>query len=248
MNSIIKPKILLSVKDIHEISKVINYADIIDLKNPNDGPIGSWTIKNIKEVVRKYNNNIILSATLGNLKDLSKVKKKLSVFDSLGLNFIKIGCFCKSIKDLNKFLKFFKNTKTSATIVLVFFAENYEIINNLNNYFETFKSYNIKNIMIDTKNKSSRGLFENLTLNKLQKILLKSHKFDISIGLAGKLQLCNLINLLFLNPNVIGFRGAICKTKDRNSDICFQKVKNLSQSINFEISKAQETAGACIEA
>ena len=54
--------------------------------------------------------------------------------------------------------------------------------------------------------------------------------------------------LLFLNPNVIGFRGAICKTKDRNSDICFQKVKNLSQSINFEISKAQETAGACIEA
>ena len=54
MNSIIKPKILLSVKDIHEISKVINYADIIDLKNPNDGPIGSWTIKNIKEVVREY--------------------------------------------------------------------------------------------------------------------------------------------------------------------------------------------------
>ena len=247
MNSIIKPKILLSVKDIHEISKVINYADIIDLKNPNDGPIGSWTIKNIKEVVREY-NNIILSATLGNLKDLSEVKKKLSVFDSLGLNFIKIGCFCKSIKDLNKFLKFFKNTKTSATIVLVFFAENSEIINNLNNYFETFKSYNIKNIMIDTKNKSSRGLFENLTLNKLQKILLKSHKFDISIGLAGKLQLCNLINLLFLNPNVIGFRGAICKTKDRNSDICFHKVKNLFQSINFEISKAQETAGACIEA
>ena len=101
MNSIIKPKILLSVKDIHEIGKVINYADIIDLKNPNDGPIGSWTIKNIKEVVREY-NNIILSATLGNLKDLSEGKKKLSVFDSLGLNFIKIGCFCKSIK-LNKF-------------------------------------------------------------------------------------------------------------------------------------------------
>ena len=74
MNSIIKPKILLSVKDIHEISKVINYADIIDLKNPNDGPIGSWTIENIKEVVRAY-NNIILSATLGNLKDLSEVKK-----------------------------------------------------------------------------------------------------------------------------------------------------------------------------
>ena len=106
MNSIIKPKILLSVKDIHEIGKVINYADIIDLKNPNDGPIGSWTIKNIKEVIREY-NDIILSATLGNLQDLSEVKKKLSVFDSLGLNFIKIGCFCKSIKDLNKFLKFY---------------------------------------------------------------------------------------------------------------------------------------------
>jgi len=247
MNSIIKPKILLSVKDIHEIGKVINYADIIDLKNPNDGPIGSWTIKNIKEVVKEY-NDIILSATLGNLKHLSEVKKKLSVFDSLGLNYIKIGCFCKSIKDLNKFLKFFKNTKTSAAIVLVFFAENYEIINNLNYYFETFRIYNINHIMIDTKNKSSRGLFGNLTLNKLQKILLTSHKYGISFGLAGRLQLCNLINLLFLKPNIIGFRGAICKTKDRNSDICFKKVKNLSQSINFEISKAQETAGACIEA
>lgn len=247
MNSIVKPKILLSVKDIYEIDKVINYADIIDLKNPNDGPIGSWDTENIREVIRAY-KNINFSATLGNLKDLSEVKKKLPVFDSLGLHYIKIGCFCKSIKDLDKFLKFFKDTKTSASIVLVFFAENQKIINSLDKYFETFINYNIKDIMIDTKNKSSKGLLENLTLNKLQKILSRSHKSEISIGLAGKLQLSNLINLLFLNPNIVGFRGAICKTEDRNSDICLKKVKNLFQSINFEISKAQEVAGACIEA
>ena len=101
---------------------------------------------------------------------------------------------------------------------------------------------------IVTKNKSSKGLFENLTLKKLQKILSRCHKSEISIGLAGKLQLGNLINLLFLNPNILGFRGAICKTEDRNSDICLKKVKNLFQSINFEINKAQEVAGACIEA
>lgn len=247
MNSIIRPRILLSVKDINEIDKVINYADIIDLKNPNDGPIGSWTLENIKEVINVY-KNISLSATLGNLKDLSEVKKKLPIFDSLGLNYIKVGCFCKSIKDLDEFLKFFKNIKTSANIVLVFFAENQEIMKNLNKYFQTLSNSNIKNIMIDTKNKSSKSLFGNLTFNKLQRILLRSHKFDISIGLAGKLQLNNLVELLYLNPSIVGFRGAICKSEDRNSDICLTKVKNLYQSINFEISKAQEIAGACIEA
>ena len=112
MNELIRPKILLSVKNIDEINKIINFADIIDLKNPNDGPIGSWNKNEIKEVIDLYQKTLSISATLGNLKSMAEVKNKVSIFDSLGLKYIKIGYFYDSIENLEKILESLKKKRS----------------------------------------------------------------------------------------------------------------------------------------
>lgn len=248
MNKLMRPKILLSVKKIDEIYKIINYADIIDLKNPNDGPIGSWNKNEIKEVIDLYQKTFSISATLGNLKTMAEVNNKVSIFDSLGLKYIKIGYFYDSIENLGKILEFLKKKDLSTNIVIVFFAEKQKVIEKLSDHLEIFHKYKFNHIMIDTFDKSSGNLFDKINLETLKKILFESDRLKINLGLAGKLKAKNFKQLFSLQPNIIGFRGAVCKTKDRNSKICIKKVKILFQQLNFEIKQAQATAGACIDA
>ena len=66
--------ILISFKSIDEVSEeCLKYVDILDLKDPDKGAIGSWEINNLKKIICKFGNKIKISATLG---DEEKVYKK----------------------------------------------------------------------------------------------------------------------------------------------------------------------------
>ena len=51
--------ILISFRSIDEVSEeCLKYVDILDLKNPDKGAIGSWEINNLKKIVCKFGNKI----------------------------------------------------------------------------------------------------------------------------------------------------------------------------------------------
>ena len=44
--------ILISFRSIDEVSEeCLKYVDILDLKDPDKGAIGSWEIKNLKKII-----------------------------------------------------------------------------------------------------------------------------------------------------------------------------------------------------
>ena len=112
--------ILISFKSINEISEeCLSYVDILDLKNPDKGAIGSWEIKNLQEVVSKFSSKIKISATLGDEKEIYKILEKLELFDLLKLDYIKFGVFVENEKGLNRLLKSVSNLRCKTELVPV---------------------------------------------------------------------------------------------------------------------------------
>ena len=182
MKNNFKPEILVSIKEIDELNSVVNFSNIIDLKNPKDGAIGSWDLKKIHEIVKIYRGKLNLSATLGNIKSFQKLKKKLLIFDSIGLDYLKIGCFFDSIEEFSNFLKFLSNFNFKTKIVLVLFAENINLVSDLTRKMKILLDFNFKNLMLDTMDKSSNGLFMKLNTNFLKRFVSESKKINLKIG------------------------------------------------------------------
>ena len=159
-NDLDKAKLLISVKNEHEVNLVKDYADIIDLKNSEDGPLGSLNINDIEKIIKKFGDKFIYSATLGNMMEKSELKNKILCFDSLGLNYIKVGFFLNSQSKFNKFLECISQIKLKTKIVLVVFAENTDLIVEIKKNLNVLKEYRIQNLLIDTINKASSGLTE----------------------------------------------------------------------------------------
>lgn len=248
MKNNFKPEILVSIKEIDELNSVVNFSNIIDLKNPKDGAIGSWDLKKIHEIVKIYRGKLNLSATLGNIKSFQKLKKKLLIFDSIGLDYLKIGCFFDSIDEFSNFLKFLSNFNFKTKIVLVLFAENINLVSDLTRKMKILLDFNFKNLMLDTMDKSSNGLFMKLNTNFLKRFVSESKKINLRIGLAGKLEKHNIKQIAFIKPDIVGLRGALCEKSNRNSKICKIRAFKFFQLFDSEMIKAQAVAGACMEA
>ena len=238
-----KLNILLSVKNIIEIQNIINYADIVDLKNPKIGALGAWKKTDIILALRKFKTKKIISATLGNIKNLKILEKKFAEYDELGLDYIKIGCFFNSINELKDLISMIKKKNKQTKIVLVFFAENYKLLNQLNSNWNILLKGNIKNILIDTLNKKKEGLLKSIKINFLELTIKNAKKIGIGVGLAGKIKFSELTKIKNLKPQIIGFRSAICEKKHRSSEVSSIKAKKIYDLFNSEIKKAHEVAG-----
>ena len=143
--------ILISFKSINEISEeCLSYVDILDLKNPDKGAIGSWEIKNLQEVVSKFSSKIKISATLGDEKEVYKILEKLELFDLLKLDYIKFGVFVENEKDLNRLLKSVSNLRCKTELVPVVFVENSFIRKYLISDTTIFKKYGFNFLLLDT--------------------------------------------------------------------------------------------------
>ena len=237
--------LLISIKSIDEISsKYFNNVDILDLKNPNEGAIGSWEVDKILKTVKIYGKKIKISATAGEDRKPDIIKKKLEQFDKLGLDFIKFGLFANNQKEFEKLLNVIEVNRFKTELVPVVFADNFFLKKNMIENIYKLKKKGFNFILIDTYSKVSdnlMNLYEGEFLKKIMKICLKNKIF---VGLAGKLNTLHLPALVKLQPKIIGFRSAICKNNNRVSSLSIEKVNNLYYSILSSKRRAMHNAGA----
>ena len=131
--------ILISFRSADEVSEeCLKYIDILDLKDPDKGAIGSWEVKNLKKIINKFGNKIKISATLGDEDKVYKILNKLKLFDSLKLDYIKFGVFTNDAGQLTFLLNSIKKRKFKTELVPVIFIEN-EFLRNFIMYLSTLK-------------------------------------------------------------------------------------------------------------
>ena len=214
-------KILASIKNISEAKILIDTEiDIIDLKDPSNGALGKLENNDIKDIINFIDKKKLTSSTIGDLpnnKDLiSEIVGELSNTD---VDFIKIGVY------ENNYINTLSKIKSCKKLIAVFFADKFlptkeEIL--------ILKNSGFSGVMIDTSNKNSGNLFNHVSDNEVHNFISNAKNLNLLTGVAGSINGSHINQISKLNPNYMGFRGALCEDKQmRNSKISARNVKNI---------------------
>jgi uncharacterized protein (UPF0264 family) len=231
-------KILISIRSLEELIPAIKGgADIIDLKNPNEGSLGApfpWLIKEIRE----RRDDFTLSVAIGDMPNLPGTAALASSgAANCGANIIKVGLYGPhSFDDAVTLLRsVVKATKIINRKILVVGAGYADF-----KFFNGIDSMEIPAIcnlagadiaMLDTYSKKGQKLFDFINSEKLKDFINKSHKNELLAALAGSLELKDIKKINDLGADIIGFRGAACSGSDRKNGIVeINRVKKIVET------------------
>lgn len=219
-------------------------ADIIDVKNPQEGALGAnfpWVIKRIREIAPKH---IQVSCAVGEVPNLpGSISLAALGAASLGVDYIKVGLrglrtpqeVSYLLKNVNKAAKEC-NPKIKVVAVGYADADRIDSINPLLIPEIAFKT-EVDVAMIDTAIKDDKNIFSFLTAKQLEKFVDSAHDLGLEAALAGSLKKQDLLIVYSLGADVAGLRGAACTNNDR---IKGQITRNLVHEI-AEVIKQAET-------
>jgi uncharacterized protein (UPF0264 family) len=223
-------------------------ADIIDVKNPQEGPLGAnfpWVIKLIREITPK---SIQVSCALGEAPNLPGSMSLAALgAASLGVDYIKVGL--RGLKTVEEAIYLLQNVKKAAKecnpkikVVAAGYADARRIgtIDPVLIPEIAFKA-KVDLAMIDTAVKDDKSLFTFLAPQELRKIVDLAHGFDLEIALAGSLRKQDLPIVYGLGADVAGVRGAACTSGDRvNGVITSKLVRGLVETIKEAQARASK--------
>ena len=138
------------------------------------------------------------------------VADAISKMSGTGVDIIKVGIFSSDISaDILAIIS--EKTKTGINVVLVLFAD----LNPKLSDFNELVVAGISGVMLDTANKEQGSLRTILSDNQLMLFVEQARSAGLMAGLAGSLQLEDIEPLLAIDPNYLGFRGALCQQLQR---------------------------------
>jgi uncharacterized protein (UPF0264 family) len=233
-------KLLISPQNLKEAQEtILGGADIIDVKNPQEGPLGAsypWVIKQIVEATPK---NLEVSCTLGEAPSVpGSISLAALGAASLGVNYVKVGLsgvrtvqeatvllgnVCRAVKTFNPEIK----------VAATGYADHQraESIDHMLVLKAAFES-EVDVAMIDTAVKDGKRLFDFLATDQLQAFIDSAHEHGLKAALAGSLKKEDLPKIYLLGADIAGLRGAACNNSNRLTGyITREKVHDLSEIV-----------------
>jgi uncharacterized protein (UPF0264 family) len=235
-------KVLISPKDENEaIEAIAGGADIIDVKNPNEGALGAnfpWIIRRIIEIAPK---NIEVSCALGEVPNLPGAISLAALgAATTGVNYIKVGLFGlrtqkEAVHLMQMVNKAAKDFNPSIKVVASGYADAARA-NTIDPLLIPEIAYKAKAdvAMIDTAIKDGKSLFTFLVKSQIQSFVDSAHKYGLKGALAGSLQKEDLPVVHALGADIAGLRGAACTLSDRvNGKITRERVRELVEVVRI---------------
>jgi uncharacterized protein (UPF0264 family) len=216
-------KLLISPKNKTEaIEAIKGGANIIDVKNPSEGPLGAnfpWVIKEIVDIVPK---NIETSCTIGEMPNLpGSISLAARGAASTGVNYVKAGLSGlknpeEAINLMLKVVKAVKNFNSEIKVVITGYADAKKI-NSINPSLIPIITANVSAdiAMIDTAIKNGKSIFDFLTEKQIKNFVNSSHKLNLKTALAGSIKKTDLEKIQTFGADILGIRGAACTHEDR---------------------------------
>ena len=222
-------KFLVSVTSVDEALLAIECgADIIDIKNPEEGALGALPQSEIKNIVLAVNNNRLTSATIGDL-DMQPELLVCAIEHTAntGVDIVKIGFFGSD--NHGKCIQAMKPLAVSGVhIVAVLFADQKPDFGLL----AEFQEAGFYGVMLDTVKKDGGSLLDYILPEDLQYFVKAAQQHKLKCGLAGCLGLVHVPTLLLLSPDYLGFRGALCVNFDRKAALSSHEVYKFYQVLH----------------
>ncbi len=190
-------------------------ATIIDCKNPRAGALGALPTAIVRAVVATVAGRAPVSATIGDFPamDPAAVGGAVAAMADTGVDYVKIGLF--PAPDLDDCLAALAAIARRQPLVAVLFADREPDLSLIPRLAEL----GFAGVMLDTAGKAGGGLLAHQSPDILAGFVRQARRHGLLTGLAGSLKLADIDRLLPLEPDYLGFRGALCRDHARVAEL-----------------------------
>lgn len=203
-------------------------VDVIDLKQPALGALGSLAVGAVSEIVATLNPETVISATVGDLPmqpDL--VCGAVKAMAATGVDYVKIGFFPGG--DWNACVEHLADIAAQGyALIAVLFADARPDVT----FVPLLSQAGFRGVMLDTMDKSQGSLTEVMNMFALQDFVTMAQEHSLLAGLAGSLRFKDIERLLPLKPDYLGFRGALCEQHCRTARLDRGQIALIRQFIS----------------
>jgi dihydroneopterin aldolase len=220
-------RLLASVTDGAEAEQAVRGgADLIDLKDPDQGALGALPLSRISSIVRQIGGRRPVSATIGDLPpDAGRTADLIRVTAAAGVDYVKVGLF--SDRHRAACLPVIAELAPGCAIIAVLFADRSPDLMDLG----PLAAAGCAGVMLDTADKAGGRLLDHLGLDRLADFVAQARSLGLLCGLAGALRLGDIPALLPLAPDYLGFRGALCLEGQRRKGLDRHRLNALRQAV-----------------
>jgi uncharacterized protein (UPF0264 family) len=245
--------LMVSVQNVEEaLEAERGGADVVDVKNLQEALVGSGHPTTVRQVRAQIQPENHVSITLGVVPNqagtVAMAAYAAAVMDATS---VKIGFMQTDYDTAVEILKESRRAMDGYNTKLVgsLFADNllYEGGLDPKLMVQLATDGECDGFLIDTLIKDGRNLFDFLTEAELHDMVLEGKKRGLSTALSGHLKLDDLDELARINPDIVGVRGAVCSTGDRDRTVAWEAVAEFKKQVDLrksgEISVRPEANG-----
>ncbi|MDP3331687.1 MAG: (5-formylfuran-3-yl)methyl phosphate synthase, partial [Methylococcaceae bacterium] len=182
-------------------------------------------------IVTAINGICPISATIGDLPmHPDSVFKAVDDMVNTGVDYVKIGFFpdgdwLATLQKLRSHTDLWQQQRTG--LIAVLFADTQPDLTILN----TLKNSGFKGVMLDTMDKQKGSLTQVMAPVTITQFVKLTRQHPLLCGLAGSLKVDDIAKLMPLNPDYLGFRGALCNQHNRTAQLNQSAVIKIKQAI-----------------
>jgi len=206
---------LASVTGVEEAEVVFAHgADIVDLKDPGRGALGALGLSEVRTAVAGIAGKRPVSAVIGDLPmQPEAIVSAASAMADTGVDFVKVGLFPQPGREacIRALHALARRTK----IVGVMFAD----LARDPALVSAMADAGFAAAMLDTARKGGGRLLDHMDIAALREFVGACRSHGMLAGLAGSLETPDVPRLLLLQPDVLGFRTALCAGRVRTAPI-----------------------------
>ena len=203
-------------------------VDIIDLKQPELGALGALNTQQATSIITTLAHCKPVSATIGDLPmQADLILNAVKDMADTGVDYIKIGFFPN--QDWHEvIMKLQPLTQQSLKLIAVLFADQQPDFKTI----ETFALAGFSGVMLDTMNKSNGSLTQVMSLDEIKNFVAIAKQHQLLCGLAGSLRKTDIKELLPLQADYLGFRGALCADHNRTAKLDPIALQDIHAALN----------------
>jgi uncharacterized protein (UPF0264 family) len=220
-------RLFVSLENVEEAmvcAPVMQHLGLVDVTKPDEGSLGAnypWVIKAIREATPADKQ---LSATVGDAPFRPGTMAQAALGAAVaGADHIKVGLFGaatpeQAIELMGGVVRAVKDYNRDGTVVSVGYADARRVgsVNPLSVPYIAHES-GADGAMLDMAIKDGSALFDHLSLDSCGDFVSDSHKYGLFAALAGSVKARHVWELVEINTDIVGVRGAVCAGGDRDN-------------------------------
>jgi uncharacterized protein (UPF0264 family) len=226
-------RLMISVVSAEEANEALTGgAEILDIKNPEEGSLGAQSPSVIREIKSLASGRLEVSAAIGDMPNLPGTAALAALGAAYcGADYVKVGLLgprneAEAIALLQEMQAAVQDFPTS--VIAALYAD-YARAHTLNPRClpAIASKAGIRGCLLDTAIKDGRSLLEFLDEQALGQLIDQAHGNGLLIGLAGCLRANDLRLMQDLGADIVGMRTAACRDNQRRGPLEAARVHQL---------------------